>query len=102
MGDVQVSVTETSPCVATMRLSGEVDHETTEQLRRALVDVIVRVKPYHLAINLDGVTAIDDQAIGVLRAAESIVHDAGLTASFHTTGSSIADDLADEGIQQAV
>ena len=101
MGYVQVNVTETSPSVATVRLMGEVDHQTTEQLRKALVDMIVRVKPCHLVINLEGVTAIDDQAIGVLRAAESIVRDAGLTASFHTTGSAIADDLADDGIHQA-
>lgn len=51
-------------------------------------------------INLDGVTAIDDQAIGAVRAAESVIGDAGLIASFHTTGSRIADDLADDGIHQ--
>jgi anti-anti-sigma factor len=101
MGDVQVNVTDTAPSAATVYLSGDIDHHTTEQLRKALVDVIVRVKPQHLVIDLDGVTAIDDQAIGVLRAAESIIRDAGLTASFHTTGSRIADDLADDGIHQA-
>jgi anti-anti-sigma factor len=102
MGDVQVSVTDTALNAATVLLSGDIDHHTTEQLRKVLVDVIVRVRPQHLAFNLDGVTAIDDQAIGVLRAAESIIHDAGLTASFHTNGSRIADDLADDGIHQAV
>jgi hypothetical protein len=88
-------------CRATVYLSGDIDHRATEQLRRALVDVIVRVKPSHLVINLDGVTAIDDQAIGAQRAAESVIGDAGLIASFHTTGSRIADDLADDGIHQA-
>ena len=101
MGDVRVNVTETAPSAATVYLSGDIDHRATDQLRKALVDVIVRVKPSHLVINLDGVTAIDDQAIGALRAAESVIGDAGLTASFHTTGSRIADDLADDGIHQA-
>ena len=101
MGDVQINVTDIAPNAATMYLTGDIDHHTTEQLRRALVDVIVRVKPRHLVIDLGGVTAIDDQAIGALRAAESIIRDAGLTTSFHTTGSRIAADLADDGIHQA-
>ncbi len=101
MGDVQVNVTDTAPRAASVYLSGDIDHTTTGQLRKALVDMIVRVKPHHLVINLDGVTSIEDQAIGVLRAAESIIREAGLTPSFHTTGSRIADDLADDEIHQA-
>jgi anti-anti-sigma factor len=101
MGDVQVAVTQIHPIVVTIRLSGDIDQRTTGQLRAALVDVIVHRKPDRLIIDLDAVTALDDVAVGVLRAGQAAADDAGVTVSIHTTGSRIAADLDEDGIHHA-
>ena len=101
MGDVQVAVTQIHPIVVTISLSGDIDQRTTGQLRAALVDVIVHRKPDRLILDLDGVTALDDVAVGVLRAGHAAADDAGLTVSIYTTGSRIAADLDEDGIHHA-
>ncbi len=101
MGDVQVAVTQIHPIVVTIRLSGDIDQRTTGQLRTALVDVIVHRKADRLIIDLDAVTALDDVAVGVLRAGHAAADDAGVAVSVHTTGSRIAADLDEDGIHHA-
>jgi len=51
-----------------------------------------------LVIDLERVTGLDPEVVGVLRAAGAAASDAGVAARFSTRGSPLADDLDRDGI----
>jgi anti-anti-sigma factor len=98
MGDIRVNATGIGRTTITVHLDGDIDHASTDDLRETLVDVIVRRKPDHLIIDLDGVTKLDAAAVGMLQAAQTTALDAGLTAIFRTSRSPLTDQLDSDGI----
>jgi anti-anti-sigma factor len=54
------------PGVSTLRLSGEIDLSTVEQLREAITREIERGEVAAVLIDLDGVTFLDSTGIGAL------------------------------------
>ena len=98
MGGILVKTTGTRKRTTTIALNGVVGGAATNQLRRTLVEVILRKRPNLLVIDLERVTGLDPEVVGVLRAAGAAASDAGVAARFSTRGSPLADDLDRDGI----
>jgi anti-anti-sigma regulatory factor len=99
VGGILVKTTGTRNRTTTVALDGVVGGAATNQLRRTLVDVILRGKPNLLVIDLERVTGLDAEAVGVLRAAGAAASDAGVAARFSTLGSPLAAALDRDGIR---
>ncbi len=98
MGQIQTNTSQTPEPTIVVRAIGAIDQPTTDQLRRTLVQTIMYERTRRLVVDLDEVTAVDPQTIGVLRAAAATAHDANRAIVFHTSGSPMAEQLRSEGI----
>ena len=99
MGQVQTNTIQTPEPIVVIRATGCIDQVTTDQLRRTLVHTIMRERAHRLVVDLDDVTAVDPQTIGVLRAAVAMAQDVNRAIVFHTSGSPVAERLSREGIR---
>jgi len=98
VGQVQTNTSQTPEPTLVVRAIGAIDQDTTDQLRRTLVQTIMRERTRRLVVDLDDVTAVDPQTIGVLRAAAATAQDVNRIIVFHTSGSPMAEQLRREGI----
>jgi anti-anti-sigma factor len=57
------------PSRTTLELHGEFDVGAADDLRRTLIEAIMRNRPRHLTVDLGGVTFMDSTCIGTLIAA---------------------------------
>jgi anti-anti-sigma factor len=98
VGQVQTNTSQTPEPTVVVRAIGAIDQDTTDQLRRTLVQTIMRERTRRLVVDLDDVTTVDPQTIGVLRAAAATAQDVNRIIVFHTSGSPMAEQLRREGI----
>ena len=98
MGQVQTTVARTPDATTVVRLIGRIDHAATDQLRRALARALVHEPTRGLVVDLDGVTALDPLALGMLQAFEATARDMDRTIVFHISRSPISDRLGRDGI----
>jgi len=98
VGQVQTNTSQTPEPTVVVRATGAIDQATTDQLRRTLVQTIMRERTRRLVVDLDDVTTVDPQTIGVLRAAAATAQDVNRIIVFHTSGSPMAEQLRREGI----
>ncbi|GAB3844488.1 STAS domain-containing protein [Dactylosporangium cerinum] len=79
----EILVTSESPDDAsvTVALRGAVEGADAPDLRRVLLDVIMRVRPSRLLIDLRAVTAVDAFAVGTLQAAVELAGDVQLSVA---------------------
>jgi len=61
-----VSKFETKKEVLLIRLKGELDHHTAEELRQKATDVIEKNKIHHIILNLEELTFMDSSGLGVI------------------------------------
>ncbi|QXJ39731.1 Anti-sigma F factor antagonist [Parageobacillus caldoxylosilyticus] len=52
--------------VLIIRLSGELDHHTAEELREKVTDTLEREAIRHIVLNLEGLTFMDSSGLGVI------------------------------------
>jgi anti-anti-sigma factor len=76
-----------------VRVSGDVDTPTTNDLRGILVNLIMIQRPSRIVVDLCAVTALDSSAVGMLRAARDVAEDVGRRLVFRTAGSLAAGHL---------
>ncbi|HEY2792116.1 MAG TPA: STAS domain-containing protein [Micromonosporaceae bacterium] len=98
MAQIQVNTSESGPSQVTVLVRGAVDSAAGDDLCGVLVDVIMRRRPERFLIDLDGVTALDSAALGLLHAARATAEDVNLPVAFHTVGSPIRHQLDHDGI----
>jgi anti-anti-sigma factor len=98
VGQVQTNTSQTPEPTIVVRAIGAIDQDTTDRLRRTLVQTIMRERTRRLVVDLDDVTTVDPQTIGVLRAAAATAQDVNRIIVFHTSGSPMAEQLRREGI----
>jgi anti-anti-sigma factor len=92
VGQVQTNTSQTPEPTLVVRATGAIDQATTDQ-RRTLVQTIMRERTRRLVVDLDDVTTMDPQTIGVLRAAAATAEDMNHAIVFHTSGSPMAEQL---------
>jgi len=89
-----------------LRISGEIDLATLPSVRSDLVRAISTYPRVRIAVDLDGVTALDDAGLGILLGAAARARDSGgdlvlvcttpaLVARLERTGASRAIDVVD-------
>lgn len=93
MANIQITPDGSDAATVTVRLHGEVDVTGGNELRLALIDVIMRRRPSRLLIDVCAVTAIDPYVLGILRAARDIARDLSLPLAFAGEGSPVAAQL---------
>lgn len=49
-----------------VRLSGELDHHTAEELRTKITEIIDNTKIMHIVLNLENLTFMDSSGLGVI------------------------------------
>jgi anti-anti-sigma factor len=98
MAQIEVNTSETTPSQVTLLVRGEIDTAAGDDLCDVLVDVIMRRRPERFLIDLDGVTAVDSAAIGLLHAARETAEDVNLPVVFHTVGSAVHHQFDHDGI----
>ncbi len=98
MGAIHMNTTGTPLSTVTIHAAGNIDATTAEQLRHALIDVIMRRRPTSFVVDLNAVTAIDAASIGTLRAAHSAAEDVNLRMVFRTARSPLSEQMRREGI----
>jgi anti-anti-sigma factor len=101
VGQVQTTIARTPESTTVVQLRGRIDQATADQLRRALVRVLMHEPGRGLVVDLDCVTVIDPLAIGMLQAAATTAEDMDRTIAFHVSGSPVADRLRREGIRDS-
>jgi len=99
MGSVRVNIAGTAEPTVIVRAYGDIDQDTTDQLRHALVDAIMHGEARRLVVDLDGVTALDPLTIGGLQAAVVTAQVMGRAIAFHTSASPLARRLSSAGIE---
>lgn len=57
---------ETKDNVLLVRLKGELDHHTAENLREKVSEIIEKNKIHHIVLNLQGLTFMDSSGLGVI------------------------------------
>jgi anti-anti-sigma factor len=99
MGDLTTRV-DPARGTTTIELHGEFDVEAADELRRTLVEAIMRNRPRHLAVELAAVTFMDSTCIGTLVAAYHTACD--VEVDFAVVGASpfLARVLATSGLHQ--
>jgi anti-anti-sigma factor len=98
--DIDVEIRELAGTV-TVTVGGDIDAQAADELRRALIHVIMRRRPERLVVDLSGVTDLDAVSIGALQAAQAAADVMNLTMLFHTAGSPAADLLNGHGVSDS-
>ncbi|MEO1056575.1 MAG: STAS domain-containing protein [Actinomycetota bacterium] len=94
--------TDTIGNVPVVAVGGVVDLATVPHLRDELTKAIRRFPGEHLAIDLDGVGAIDDAGLGVLLGVAALARDAGGDVSFVVSNARLRDQLHRTRVDRAV
>lgn len=94
--------TDTIGTVPVVAVGGVVDLATVPQLRDELTKAVRRFPGEHLAIDLDGVGALDDAGLGVLLGIASLARDAGGDVSFVVSNTRLRDQLQRTRVDRAV
>jgi anti-anti-sigma factor len=90
--------TRTYPHTTVIALRGEIGESLAPQLRHALAETLVRRRPRRIVVDLNGVTALDATAIGVLLGAQDSAVDLHVVLAVRRANQAMAADLAGHGL----
>ena len=83
-------------------LRGEVDESGTDDLRRVLVDAIVRQRPRRVVVDLAMVTALDPMAVGALMAAHDTAPQMRVRLALRRPNDGVAVQLSTAGLTHLI
>lgn len=101
VGALVITPIASEPPGITIQLHGDLDATVATELRRVLVDALLRRRLGCILIDLRAVTALDPWVIGTLQAASDMARDIHLPLAFETTGSPVADHLVHQELTPA-
>lgn len=82
-------IIETSENTVTARLSGEIDHHNTAEIRSDIDLAIEKFRPQKLILDFDGVTFMDSSGIGLVMGRYKAVKACSGVVIIENTGSQI-------------
>lgn len=84
-----------------LALHGDIDEAASEQLRRELVDAMMRRRPRRLVIDLSRTRSLGAGALGALIAAHDSAPDLQLALTLRGAPRGVASELANHGLPAA-